>query len=784
MSAGVTWLLCATALSGLCALGTAPHIAFAQDFGDISDEIPEDARLLLEADTLVYDRDRDTISAVGGVRIDYAGTRLVAERVTYNRRTGRLIASGNVEIIERGGTRITAREIDVTDDFRDGFVNALQVETIDETYIGAESAEREDGNLTTFNNGVYTACKPCEDKPDKPPIWRIKAQTIIWNGEKKTYRFQHSRFELFGLPIAYLPYFEIPDHTVKRKTGFLIPNGRYSKEVGVGITTPFYIALAPTYDLTLRPTWLSKQGFLGEVEWRQRFDNGEYNLKIAGIDQQQPSAFSAQPVDMAETQRGMIGTSGQFQINPRWAFGWNVLVQSDKNFSRTYEIDGFRDYVHRSEVFLTGLHDRNYLDMRFMRHQVQENALDAARSSANSRQPWVLPTFDYEKTVDEPVAGGELSFAVNAREIYRETDHTRIAPTAPHVTRGASGASGRLTAEAEWKKTIVTSNGVVITPSLHARMDGIHNDLSTNGANNIATTAAFLGVPADIRSAYFRAMPTAGLEVRYPVLFASGNSSHVVEPIAQVFIRPDERHVGTLGIPNEDAQSFVFDATTLFERDKYSGYDRMEGGTRANIGFRYSGSYANGWSTNALLGESFHLAGTNSFAAADLVHAGASSGLETSISDFVAMAGVTSPNGLSASVSARFDEKTFQVRRAEVKTAYVTRPLTLTGRYTFIQAQPLYGFTTNRQEVSGTATVRFLDNWRVFGAATYDFQSTQFVSTRIGLGYDDECFSYSMFMSEARSVLGTQPVERTIGFNVKLRTLGEFGSDTGEFEDE
>ena len=54
----------------------------------------------------------------------------------------------------------------------------------------------------------------------------------------------------------------------------------------------------------------------------------------------------------------------------------------------------------------------------------------------------------------------------------------------------------------------------------------------------------------------------------------------------------------TLGIPNEDAQSFVFDATTLFERDKFSGYDRIEGGTRANIGLRYTGTFDNGWTAN------------------------------------------------------------------------------------------------------------------------------------------------------------------------------------------
>ncbi len=773
-------LLGATALACLCAYGAGPRFAAeAQEAGDLA--IPADAQLLLEADRLVYDRDNDTISAVGGVRIDYGGTRMVAEKVTYDRRTGRLIATGNVEIVDPQGNRITAREIDVTDDFADGFVNALQIETADETYFGAESAEREGGNVTTFNNGVYTACKPCEDKPEKPPIWRIKGQKIIWNGKEKTISFEDAHFELFGLPIAYLPYFVIPDHTVKRKTGFLFPGAHYSKETGVGITTPFYIALAPTYDLTLRPTWYSKQGFLGEVEWRQQFDNGAYNLKIAGIDQQRPGDFpAARAVDRAETQRGMIGTTGEFRINPRWTFGWDVLVQSDKNFARTYEIDGFSDYMHRSEIYLTGLNDRNWFDLRFMRHQIQEASLDTAPASINDKQPWVLPTLDYEKTLDEPVAGGELSFAVNVREIYREQEH--FSAGIPAV-RGLGGTNGRVTAETEWKRTFITEGGLVITPSLHARADGIHSDPTIAGIGNIMATAGFLGAPTDIRSSYFRAMPTAGLEVRYPVLFSTGNSTHVVEPVAQLFARPDERFAGVLGIPNEDAQSFVFDASTLFERDKYSGYDRMEGGTRVNLGIRYSGSYANGWTTNAIIGQSYHLAGVNSFATPDLVHAGTASGLETDTSDFVGLAGIASPNGYSASISGRFDEKNLRLRRGEVKAGYSSRPFTVTGRYTYIEAQPLYGFPMDRRELGASSTIRFADNWRVFGSATYDFVSSQLVKGSIGLGYDDECFSYSLFMNETRSVLGTVPTERTIGFNVKLRTLGEFGSDTGEFSD-
>ena len=140
--------------------------------------------MLLEADELIYDRDGSTISAAGGVRIEYDGNQLVAKKVTYNQKTGRLLAEGNVEIIQPDGNRIYADKIDITDDFKDGFVNALRVETTDNTRFAAESAERVAGEVTTFNQGVYTACEPCKDNPEKPPFWQIKSRKIIWDGKK------------------------------------------------------------------------------------------------------------------------------------------------------------------------------------------------------------------------------------------------------------------------------------------------------------------------------------------------------------------------------------------------------------------------------------------------------------------------------------------------------------------------------------------------------------------------------------------------------------------------
>ncbi len=751
------------------------------------------SQMLLEADTLVYDNDAQTVTAVGGVQIDYDGNRLVAQRVTYDRNTKRLVASGNVQLVNSDGTKVYSDHVDITDDFGNGFINALRVETADKTYFAAESAERMGGVLTTFHNGVYTACEPCEDKPDSAPIWRVKARKVIWNGERKTIRFEDSNFEFFGFPIAYLPAFEIADPTVKRKSGFLMPGINYKSELGVGVTVPYYLALSDTYDLTAKGTYYSKQGFLGEAEWRQRFNNGEYSVTIAGIRQNDPGAFDAGTVDRGTVgdpnkTRAMMGTKGKFAINERWNFGWDILAQTDKNFARTYGIDGYAQPTHRSEVYLTGLNDRNYFDLRAMHFEVQEEALDSSAGSRAKEQPWVLPSLDYAYIPDTPLAGGQVTFNLNSRVVQRDKLDRALnrnpADGFVQRVRGIEGDSGRLTGEAEWKRTFITDGGLVITPMLAFQADANYVNASSDSlvainsmANNWRIQDNYPGVTDDNRSSFARFMATVGLELRYPILFSMAGSSHVLEPMIQTFARPNERYVGGLGIPNEDAQSFVFDATTLFERDKFSGYDRIEGGTRANIGLRYSGSFDNGWTTNAIFGQSYQLAGHNSFDAPDLVNAGAYSGLETDTSDFVALAGVASPGGLSASVSGRFDERTFEARRAEFKAGYSGEPVSITSSYTFIQNQPLYGFDEDRHEVSLGASARLSENWRLFGSGTYDIENGYMARKGIGFSYADECFTYLMTFSETRSS-PTAEKTQNIGFNISFRTLGDFGGAT------
>ncbi|MBC8717757.1 LPS-assembly protein LptD [Ochrobactrum sp. Marseille-Q0166] len=777
-----TALVCALAIP-FSSVVILPSQVQAQDALGANYQSDPNARMLLQADELVYDRDVNVVTAQGKVRIEYDGNRLVADKVTYNQQTRRMTATGNVEILERDGNRIYSDHLDVTDSFRDGFVNGLRVETTDNTRFAAESAERSNGEITTFNNGVYTACQACEKDPDKPVLWQIKARKIIWNSATKTVRFERGRFELFGMPLAYFPSFEMADPTVKRKSGFLFPGFSKKDDLGFGIKNSYFWALAPNYDLTLSTTAYTKQGFLTQAEWRHRLENGTYNLQIAGIHQMQPGEFDVNTIDREERNRGMVASKGEFDINSRWKLGWDVMAQTDRNFSRTYSLEGYSGQTQTSKIYLRGVKERNYFDLNFYRFNVQESYLPDNPNEMNSKQPWVFPSLDYSYTLPESVYGGELKFDVNSQVLYRKNANHTAAQVYDSVLKkmvdqpypripGFSGTNARLTTEAEWKRTFITPSGLVITPLLALRADAINVNTNFDPA-----VAGF--TDAVVKSEALRAMATAGLELRWPILFSTTSSTHILEPIAQIYMRNNERYAGQL--PNEDAQSFVFDATNLFSRDKFSGYDRVEGGSRANFGLRYSGSFDNSdWNLYALGGQSIQLGGVNSFGTRDFVNVGADSGLEDARSDYVAMIGTSNSTGLALAARGRFDKDDLNIKRGELEIQKNWSRLNVSARYAYIAPQPAYGYSDLRQEVGGSATVKVNANWRVFGSGTYDLVSDTLVRASSGLAYDDECFTYSMAVVQTRNP-GEGKSSRGVSFNISFRTLGDIGSGNQTF---
>lgn len=762
-------LLAGVALQTLAMGMSAPALAqqTSERLDSLRPNMPEDAKLLLSANELVYNKDAEKVIVRGNVQIDYGGYKMVARQVEYDQKSGRIHALGDIQLIEPGGNVVYAEKMDVTDDFGNGFVDAMRIETTDLTRLAATSGERRNGEEFILNEAVYTACTPCSTKPEHRSLWQIKAQRIIQNGRTRTIRLENARFELFGKPIAYIPVMELPDHTVKRKSGFLFPKFQYTQKLGAGVGVPYYWAISPYMDATATLTGLSRQGFLLEGEFRQRFHNGLHTLSFAGISQLDKSRFTPGTVDALETNRGMIASKGKFEINPRWSFGWDVLVQSDNNFAKTYELSTFDGTTYVNQAYLTGLGKRNYFDLRAFYFDIQ----DADPNSIAENQQPAAQVLDYSYKAPQAVFGGELSGTLNLTNIKRNRLDLDAVPGANRY-RGLEGTSHRLTAELEWKRTYIAPGGIVLTPLLAARGDAL-------GLNMTAP----VGYTGDFNNsdAATRRMLTAGLEARYPILFVGDDSSHVLEPIAQIYARPDEQYAG--GLPNEDAQSFVFDATNLFDRDKFSGFDRIEGGTRANVGLRYTGTFDSGYGLRGIVGQSYHLGGLNSFATDDLVKAGANSGLESKRSDYVAMFGVDAPSGLMASLSGRLDEKDLALRRADATVGYLGLTWQAAMTYTRIEAQPLYGSQSDQDEIQTAAAYRFHDYWSVFGAITYDINNDVISRNGFGITYDDQDTLFSIVYKQERDTDSTLANDWSIGARISFRTLGDVNVGDTKFEE-
>ncbi len=191
----------------------------------------------------------------------------------YNRVTKRVYAEGHAKMTDEHGDVVYGSRFELSDNFRDGFIESVQVLTSDKTHFTSPRVERTEGTVTVLDQGDYTACEPCKNNPNWPPFWQVRAARIIENQETHTVYFEDAQLLIWGVPVFYSPYFSAPDATVNKKTGLLAPEFVSGSSLGYGFSLPYFINLAPSYDLTLVPTYLSKQGFLGEAVWRQRLEN-------------------------------------------------------------------------------------------------------------------------------------------------------------------------------------------------------------------------------------------------------------------------------------------------------------------------------------------------------------------------------------------------------------------------------------------------------------------------------------------------------------------------------
>jgi len=664
----------------------------------------------LTAENISYNAGAGILSASGQVVVIFEQTRLEADSLTYNRLTGEITANGPLRIVDRNGAVFTATVATLSEDLTSGIIRGARLLLSNRFQIAAAEIRR---SSDRFNTLYRTVGSTCTINPDNPvPIWQIRAERIVHDSEARRLYFEDARFELFGLPIAFLPRLRMPDPSVQRATGLLYPELISSEIFGYGIKLPYYVTFGDYADATITPFATTAGAFLLEGEMRRRFYNGEINIH---------GAFAL---------KGSANDSGDGFIESDFSYGLrneselfvDMAVASDDAFMRRYGYDdadrlvsrgGLRRYQNNSLFEATAIYFQS----------LRDDEIDA-------EVPFVLPEINYRRSWEEPLTGGRLGLNLSTTGLFRQ------------VGRDVFRAS----ASADWRRDWSAPLGIRATT--YAKVQGdIYRVWDDGNFDN---------------DLLFRLTPTIGGDFSLPLAKTTQRGARMVlAPVAQFIYTPE---VGFNDmVPNEDSLQVEFDETNLFGLSRFPGEDRIETGFRANVGASYRRYDPSGWTLGVDVGQVFHFNATSQFSTG--------SGLGAPSSDILAAVSFELPPRYRL-VSRLLVSPDVGVRRAESELTLDFNRLDLEATYVFLAADVVADSPIDRSEANVSASYLFSDKWQASMSLRRDLLANENISGEIGAIYSTECIEVAVSLSRRFTTSNNVPPDTTFDVSVKLAGFG------------
>lgn len=688
------------------------------------------------ADSLSNDEATKTVTATGNVELAQNGRILKADKVVYSVATDTVKATGNVVLMEANGDVHFADEVEVTDQMRDGYVKHLRSTLIDGSRFWAEEGQREGETTTTMTNAGYTPCEPCKTHPESPPVWAIEASEVRHEEDNQRVVYKDATFELWGTPVAWLPYFTHADGTVKQKSGFLTPSFGFKSDLGFMVGNSYYMALDPSYDATVGLTAFTDQAPLLTGEYRQRFDNAQLIVN-GGVTYSSRTDLEADvDVEQDEEIRGHLFADGLWDINDQWRAGLGVEFASDDQYMRQYDFSS-KD-VLENQLYLERFSGRNYAIGRVLAFQ------DIRVVDERTDQPDVLPEINAGFLGDPgQTLGGRWSFDISALGLRREAGGQDV---------------GRVVTEAGWQRRLISDTGLVANIDLSARADAY-----TTRDRDVALAGS--GRSSDGEQA--RGFAQAHMVASYPVVKQMERAQIVIEPEIALTAAPNIQNKSG-SIPNEDSQDAQIDASNVFDANRFPGLDRIEDESRVTYGVRTGIHGAEGSKGEIFIGQSHRFKdGPTPFPEG--------SGLTDQDSDVVGQITANYKNRFTIDYRFQLDNVDMSPRRHEVSAMAQAGPVTLTSQYLY--ANPIEGtnLDDDREQIQAGIGYQVTDEWRVRTAVLRDLGEDEGLRrATLGVDYLGQCFTVAATVDRNLTRDSSGESNTEVFFRVGLKNLGEF----------
>ena len=254
----------------------------------------------------------------GNVVIDQEGRTIRADQVTIDSTQTHANAEGRVQLAQSGLlTQSDAIKYNLKTQTGD-LNNSFYISEQQHAHGHASQIKRESENLVILKDASYTACPP-----EQKPAWKIQAKQIELNQDTGRGVTRGTKLYVKDVPILAVPYFNFPIDD-RRTTGMLSPNFGYSNDGGAQLTVPVYLNLAPNYDLTLTPSYMSKRGVKMDAEFRYMTENFGSGRIWGG--------FLPNDDEYDNKDRDDLHFIHNWQINQQWSTNLEFNSASDKDY--------------------------------------------------------------------------------------------------------------------------------------------------------------------------------------------------------------------------------------------------------------------------------------------------------------------------------------------------------------------------------------------------------------------------------------------------------------------
>ena len=654
----------------------------------------------------------------GAVTIHQGERKLGADQVDYDARSREFSVRGNVRYEDRalraagrsgrydpaGGAAFDDTRFELPEQPARGAAATMQVGL--------------DGRVA-LSDVWFSTC------PEETPDWRIRARSLELDTRSRLGTGRDAAIEFKGVPILYLPYLSFPLGE-QRKSGFLFPNVGYSNRGGVKLMVPYYVNLAPNYDLTLTPTLYGRRGLDVGANFRYLTPQHRGELRVNFL-----------PGDaLRNGDRDWLRLRHRSELPAGWRLDLDAQSVSDAEYFEDFAtgVEGTSTAFLRRSARLAYRDDHWSLRAEAEHFQTVDRAL-AAIDRPYRRLPRLLASGDWRRDGALPLEWGFDSEVVNFdREV------------------GVRGWRSDLASRASLE---LGSAGYFLRPQAGWRYTAYNLDATTPGADDRPS----------------RALPWAALDAGLRLGRDSGGNARTrmtLEPRALYLWTPYRNQDA---LPVFDTALPDLDFVQLFRTTRYVGVDRIADANQASVGItsrvfdRASGRQL----LSATVGQTWRFERQR-------VRLPGESASVANRSDLVAQLGISAWSNWNVGLGMQWDTAANRQQRSHVRVQYrpgVERALNLA-----------YRFQRDRLEQGEMSGVWPLSKrWNAYGRYVYDLRDRTTLERFAGFEFKSCCWRLRLV---GRRFVSSRTGERDTGIylQLELNGLAGVGSSADAFLEE